>query len=92
MIIIVLAAASLVGIVLTQLFWVGKAYELKEDQFDNSMRISMKSVFNRLHDHKNDSVFREELERIRCRKLKIDVTDIIDPLLLDSLIRIRNSL
>jgi len=86
MIIIVLAAASLVGIILTQLYWVGQAYALKEDQFDHSIRISMKSVINQLQNHKNDSVFREELEKIRCRKLKIDVTDIVEPNMLDSLI------
>ncbi|MCB2207702.1 MAG: HAMP domain-containing histidine kinase [Bacteroidetes bacterium] len=86
MIIILLASASLVGIVLTQLFWVGKAFELKENQFDNGVRISMKSVLNRLHVHTNDSVFRDELEKIRCSKLKLDVTDIVDAGLLDSLI------
>jgi two-component system phosphate regulon sensor histidine kinase PhoR len=86
MIIILLASASLVGIVLTQLFWVGKAFELKENQFDNGVRISIKSVMNRLHVHTNDSVVKDELEKIRCRKLKLDVTDIIDPGLLDSLI------
>lgn len=87
MIIIVLAAASLVGIVLTQLYWVGKAFELKQEQFDNSVKISMKSVLNRLLEHKNDSIFKYELESlIKCRNLKMDVTDIIIPDLLDSLI------
>lgn len=87
MIIILLASASLVGIVLTQLFWVGKAFELKENQFDNGVRISMKSVINRLHVHTNDSVFRDELEKIRCSKLKLDITDIIEPGILDSLLK-----
>lgn len=86
MIIIILASASLVGIVLTQLYWVGKAFELKQEQFDNSVRISMKGVLNRLIEHKNDSVFKEDLLSLKCRKLKIDVTDIIIPELLDSLI------
>lgn len=86
MIIILLASASLVGIVLTQLYWVGKAFELKENQFDNSVRISIKSVFNRLLEHNNDSVFRDELEKIKCSKLKLDVTDLIDPGILDSLL------
>jgi two-component system phosphate regulon sensor histidine kinase PhoR len=86
MIIIILASASLIGIVLTQLFWVGKAFELKEEHFDNSIRISMKSVLNRLIEHKNDSTFKEELEKLKCRKLKLDVTDIVPPELLDSLI------
>jgi len=86
MMIIFLASASLVGIILTQLFWVGRAFELKGDQFDNSVRISMKGVLNRLYVHKSDSVFRAELEKIKCRKLKLDVTDIVPPELLHSLI------
>ncbi len=87
MMIIILASASLIGIVLTQLFWVGKAFELKKEHFDNSVRISMKSVLNRLLEYKNDSIFKEELEKIKCRKLKLDVTDIVPPELLDSLIK-----
>jgi two-component system phosphate regulon sensor histidine kinase PhoR len=86
MLIIILASASLVGIVLTQLFWVGKAFELKEEQFDNSVRISMKSVLNRFLDHKNDSLFNDELGKLKCRKFRLEVIDFIEPVLLDSLI------
>jgi len=85
--IIILAAISSVGIVFTQLYWVSKAFELKEEQFDNSVRVAMKSVLNQLLDHKNDSVFREHIAEVRCRKLKLDVTDIIKPKLLDSLMQ-----
>jgi len=85
--IIILAAISSVGIVFTQLYWVRKAFELKEEQFDNSVRIAMKSVLNQLLDYKNDSVFREHIAEVRCRKPKLDVTDIIEPKLLDSLMQ-----
>jgi len=86
MIIIIVASASLVGIVLTQLYWVEKAFELKEEHFNKSVRISIKSVLNRLLEHKKDSIFKEELKKIKCVKLKMDITDIIQPELLDSLI------
>lgn len=86
MIIIIVASASLVGIVLTQLYWVEKAFELREEHFNKSVRISIKSVLNRLLEHKNDSIFIEDLEKIKCGKLKMDVTDIVQPELLDSLI------
>ncbi len=83
--IIVLAATSLVGIVLTQLYWVKKAYALKEEQFDNSVRIAVKTVLNQFLDQKNDSVFRQNMAILKCRKTKLDVTDIIIPEQLDSL-------
>ena len=85
--IIILASISSVGIVLTQLYWVRKAFELKEEQFDNTVRIAMKSVLNQLLDQKNDSIFKDHLAKVRCRKPKLDVTDIIEPKLLDSLIQ-----
>ena len=85
--IIILAAISSVGIVFTQLYWVSKAFELKEEQFDNSVRIAMKSVLNQLLVQKNDSVFKDHLAKVKCRKPKLDVTDIIEPKLLDSLMQ-----
>jgi len=47
-IIIVIASASLIGIITTQLYWVKKAYDLKEEQFNSSVLILLKSVSNQL--------------------------------------------
>ena len=84
--IVIFTSVSLLGIVLTQLYWVKKSMDLKEEQFDNSARIAVKSVLNRLLDHKNDSVTQQYLYELSCRKPKLDVTDIIQPALLDSLL------
>jgi len=84
--ILVLSSVSLLGIVLTQLYWVSNSMELKEDQFDNSVRIALKSVTNQLLDNKNDSLFQQYLYELSCRKNKLDVTDVIPPFLLDSLL------
>ncbi len=84
--VIVLTSVSLVGIVFTQLFWVKKSLDLKSEQFDNSVRIAIKSVLNQFMDMKNDSVFQQKLLLISCRKPKLDVTDVIPPRLLDSLL------
>lgn len=54
--IIILTSLSLLGVVFTQLFWVEKAINLKEDQFNNSVRIALKSVLNQVLELKNDSV------------------------------------
>jgi len=85
--VIVLTSISLVGIVFTQLYWVKKSLDLKSEQFDNSVRIAMKSVLNQLLDNKNDTIFQQHLLKLSCRKPRLEVTDIIEPQLLDSLIQ-----
>lgn len=85
-VIAVLTFISLVGIVFTQLYWVKKSLSLKEEQFDNSIRIAVKSVLNQLLAHKNDSVFQKQLYELSCRKPKLDVSDVILPAMLDSLL------
>ena len=84
--VIVFTSISLVGIVFTQLYWVKKSLDLKSGQFDNSVRIAMKSVLNQLLDNKNDTTFQQHLLNLSCRKPKLDVTDIIQPAMLDSLV------
>ena len=60
--------------------------DLKSEQFDNRVRIAMKSVLNQLLDNKNDTTFQQHLLNLSCRKPKMDVTDIIQPAMLDSLL------
>ena len=84
--IIVISSVSLIGIVFTQLYWVKKSLSLKEEQFDNSVRIAMKSVINQLLEIKNDSAFQEHLYELSCRKIRLDITDVIVPATLDSLL------
>jgi len=78
-------SVSLIGIVFTQLYWVRKSLDLKEEQVDNSVRIAMKSVINQLQEIKNDSAFQKHLYELSCRKIKLDITDVIVPSTLDSL-------
>ena len=84
--IVIAASASLLGIVFTQLYWVDKSMELKEDQFDNSVRLAVKSVMNRMLEHKNDSATQQYLYELSCRKPRLEVTDVIHPAILDSLL------
>jgi two-component system, OmpR family, phosphate regulon sensor histidine kinase PhoR len=78
---------SLVGIVLTQLYWVKKSVNLKEEQFDNGIRIAVKSVLNQLLNFKNDTIFQHHLSELSCRKPKLEISDVILPAMLDSLLQ-----
>jgi two-component system phosphate regulon sensor histidine kinase PhoR len=84
-IIIVITSLSLVGIILTQVYWINTALKLKEEQFDNSVRIAMKSVVNQLLQNKNDTLFQQKINMLSCRKSRLDVFDYIEPHMLDSL-------
>jgi len=84
--IIVVTSLAMVGIILTQVFWVNTALKLKEDQFDNKIRIAVKGVVNQLLENKNDTLFQEKLRMLSCRKSRLDVYDYIHPDLLDSLV------
>ncbi|MHC1708393.1 MAG: sensor histidine kinase [Bacteroidales bacterium] len=46
--IVIITAASLAGIVVTQLFWVINAVELKEEQFNHRVELGLKSIVNNL--------------------------------------------
>ncbi|MBI1769125.1 MAG: HAMP domain-containing histidine kinase [Bacteroidetes bacterium] len=47
-IIIVLAAVSILGITLTQVYWVRKAFDLREKQFNRDVQTSLDAVANRI--------------------------------------------
>lgn len=86
LIIIIITSSALAGIFFTQVYWVKTAFELKEEQFDNSVRIATKSVINQFLQKQNDTIFQNKLLRISCRKDKLDIWDYMDSSLLDSLI------
>jgi len=86
-ILIILATSlSLAGILLTQVYWVNTAFKLKEEQFDNSVRIALKSVINQVLQSKNDTLFQKRLLALSCRKNKLSIDDYIDASILDSLL------
>lgn len=76
----------MLGIVFTQLFWVRKSVDLQVEQIDNSIKIAIKSVLNQLLIMKNDTAFSKKLEELSLSKKKLEVTDVIVPQVLDSLL------
>ena len=48
--IVVINSLALAGIIVTQLFWIGSAYRMLDEQFAGSVRVALKSVVNQIHD------------------------------------------
>ncbi len=78
---------SLAGILLTQIYWVNTAFKLKEEHFDNSVRIALKGVINELLENKNDSIFQNTIIAKSCGNSKLNITDFIDLRQLDTLLQ-----
>ncbi len=77
---------ALAGMLLTQVYWVHTAFKLKEEQFDNSVRIALKSVINQVLKNNNDTAFQKKIIGLSCGNSRLSIIDYIDYALLDSLI------
>jgi len=89
--IIALTTVSLVAALITQLFWVRDAMLLKEDQFNNSVKIALKSVVNQLMTSEN--VYSPEMVDVDTDLFweHVDIFSIIHPDVLDSLLKVEFS-
>ncbi len=85
-IIIGLTSVSLMAALITQLFWVRDAWLLKEDQFNNSIKIVLKSVVNQLMT--SEEVYTLEMANIDNNLYveHIDLFSAVNPIKLDSLL------
>ena len=85
--IIIGAFISLLGVVIMQVYWIQNAISLKEEQYNNSVRIVMKSVLNSLLELRNDSTIRHLTVKEPSFDEKPTIDEIIPLKLLDSLIK-----
>jgi len=87
-IIIILTSVSLVAALITQLFWVRDAWLLKEDQFNNSVKIVIKSVVNQLMT--SEELYTAEMANIDANLYMehIDLFSAVNPEKLDSLLHV----
>lgn len=86
-ILVITALLSLLGVVVMQVYWVRNAVQLKEEQFNRSVGIAMKTVLNRILELNTDEALRQIARNEPCMDEKTDISDVISPRLLDSLIR-----
>ena len=80
-IILIFNAIALIGVFLTQIYWVREAYNLKENQIDNSIRLAMKEVASQLLDSQLQKIQSADQDS-SSEPVRPDVRN-IDPSLLD---------
>ncbi|MGD1845038.1 MAG: sensor histidine kinase [Salibacteraceae bacterium] len=86
-IIILLATVLFVGLVSTQIFWVGRAYELSAFQLDQAITQSLKNVTNEILEAKEDSsTVIDPVLRISPQFYRVSINDTLYPDYLESLL------
>ncbi len=86
--IIVLASLSIIGVVLTQFFWIENALKLKDEQFADKIQVSLKTISNALFTLHNNEKNGLELLNGSCNPVISPNTSQIDYGIIDSLLRI----
>jgi two-component system phosphate regulon sensor histidine kinase PhoR len=84
-----LATISLIGIVVTQIYWVNKAYNIQEKQFNEKVVLALNSVVKSIKKINKDSVeyTGNPVKQISTGYYVVAINDTIHPFLLERLLR-----
>jgi len=82
-----LAVISLAGVIITQIYWVKRAYSLQEKEFNDRVTIAMTSVVDRILTINKDSAVVEPVQQISTNFFVANINDTLHPYLLESLLK-----
>ncbi len=87
-IIIALASLLLIGLVVTQIYWVSKAYDLEQKQFDHDVTEALKNVGLEILAHSNDSSqLVDPIKKVTENYFQVAINDTLNPFYLESLLK-----
>ena len=86
--IILLSGLSIIGVIITQYFWIDNALKLKREQFDDHIQVSLKALVNNLYSISNHNSHSSELSGHNCEPFISPVTQEFNYAVLDSLLNI----
>jgi two-component system phosphate regulon sensor histidine kinase PhoR len=82
----IIISISLLGIIFVQLFWIQNAFKLKEEQFNKSVVIALKTVVNQLLDYQTHNLsYRYDVLECNPEDQQHPVIEKIEPTMLESL-------
>ena len=87
--IILFATISLIGIVVTQMYWVKKAYNIQEKQFNEKVVLALNSVVRSIKQINSDTVeySGNPVKQVSSDYFIVTINDTIHPFLLERLLR-----
>ena len=86
--IILLSTLSIIGVVITQYFWIDNAMRLKKEQFDDKIHVSLKTIVNNLYSLKNTAHHNAGMHNPIQRDVFRASTQEIKPGVVDSLLNL----
>ena len=86
---IIITSLALLGVIVTQLYWVNNAVQLKNEQFNQKANLGLNKIVNQLLTLQNDSIL---LEKFKCERGNeftnhIKFLHSVQPQLIDSVIK-----
>lgn len=85
-IVIALATFSIVGLFATQLYWMGKAFDLREREFNDRVHIALRSVAEEILLLNKDSSDVPPVRQLASNYFIVSTNDTLHPYLLESLL------
>src|SRR5687767_4177041 len=85
--VIILAVVSITGIMLTQIFWVRKAFDLKEKQFNHNVYIALRRVVQRIMEYNQIQGSTIEVNQLSPDYFMVMVNDQVDANVLESFLK-----
>jgi two-component system phosphate regulon sensor histidine kinase PhoR len=84
--VIVLATISIVGLFATQLFWMNKAFDLREREFNDRVNIALREVAMEIMRQNKDSSDVPPVTQLSSNFFVVSISDTLHPYLLESLL------
>ena len=85
---ILISSTLLIGLLGTQVFWVKKAYDFQEHQFDHNITEALKVVAQEILNHHNDSaILIDPVKQVYENYFQVSINDTIHPYYLESLLK-----
>jgi two-component system phosphate regulon sensor histidine kinase PhoR len=86
-IVIILAGLSIAGITLTQVYWVRKAFDIRENQFNHDANAALRNVANRIFEiNKTPSTANNPVTQVSTNYFVVNINGPVDPKMLDFLV------
>lgn len=86
-VVVILAIISILGIILTQLFWIGRAFDLKEREFNDRVNITLRAVAKQIQTVHKDSSDLPPVKQLTSNYFVVSMNDTLHPYLLESLLK-----
>ena len=85
---VLLGSVSIIGIILFQLYWVNKSYDLAEEQFNKTVKIALYNVAQKMAEFNGSELPNENpVKQISSNYFIVDINNVIDAKILDHFLK-----